>query len=172
ARAGVLVDAGTGSGAIAIACLTHAPHWRALGIDRSRRALHLAVLNRRCYKLEPRLTLIQGDWLSILRPRSVGAVLSNPPYVLPDEWDALQPEITRYEPREALLVPADDPLQPYRQIAEGARAALQPSGLLAFETSPRLAPLLAEQLPHWGFDAPQVRRDYSGAERVVYAYAP
>ncbi|MCS7301567.1 MAG: methyltransferase, partial [Fimbriimonadales bacterium] len=47
ARAGVLVDAGTGSGAIAIACLTHAPHWRALGIDRSRRALHLAVLNRR-----------------------------------------------------------------------------------------------------------------------------
>ncbi|MFN3690280.1 MAG: peptide chain release factor N(5)-glutamine methyltransferase [Fimbriimonadales bacterium] len=161
-------DAGVGSGAIAIACLVNAPRWLGVGIDRSRRALRVAQVNRRQRGLATRLMLVQGDWLSALRPRSVNAVLSNPPYVLPDEWDALQPEITRYEPRRALLVPADDPLLPYRRIAQDALRVLRRPSLLAFETSPRLAPLLTEQLPRWGFAHPQVVCDYSGAARVVY----
>ena len=165
----ILVDAGTGTGAIALACLTHAPHWRGIGIDRSRRALRWAQANRRAMGLESRLLLAQGDWLQGLQAGSVDAVLSNPPYVLPDEWDVLQPEITRYEPKGALLVPANDPLRPYRCIARGAYGALRSGGLLAFETSPRLAPLLAEQLPAWGFPSPHIVRDYAGNARVVWA---
>jgi release factor glutamine methyltransferase len=165
----ILVDAGTGTGAIALACLTNAPHWRGIGIDRSRRALRWAQANRRAMGLESRLLLAQGDWLQGLQAGSVDAVLSNPPYVLPDEWDALQPEITRYEPKGALLVPANDPLRPYQCIARGAYRALRSGGLLAFETSPRLAPLLAEQLPAWGFAQPRIERDYTGAMRVVWA---
>ena len=165
----ILVDAGTGTGAVALACLTHAPHWLGVGIDRSRRALRLAQANRRALGLQSRLMLVQGDWLRGLRTGAVDAVLSNPPYVLPDEWDALQPEITRYEPKGALLVPANDPLRPYRCIARGAYGALRSGGLLAFETSPRLAPLLAEQLPAWGFPSPYIVRDYTGAMRVVWA---
>jgi release factor glutamine methyltransferase len=168
-RLPVLVDAGTGTGAIALACLTNAPHWRGIGIDRSRRALRWAQANRRALGLQSRLMLVQGDWLRGLRTAAVDAVLSNPPYVLPDEWDALQPEITRYEPKGALLVPADDPLRPYRRIAQGAHRALRLGGLLAFETSPRLAPLLAEQLPAWGFPSPHIVRDYAGNARVVWA---
>jgi release factor glutamine methyltransferase len=113
--------------------------------------------------------LVQGNWLQGMRADSVDAVLSNPPYVLPDEWDGLQPEITRYEPKGALLVPADDPLRPYRRVAQGARCVLRAGGLLAFETSPRLAPLLAERLPAWGFPSPHIVRDYAGAMRVVWA---
>jgi release factor glutamine methyltransferase len=165
----ILADAGAGTGAIALACLMHAPHWRGIGIERSRRALRWAQANRRRLGLESRLLLIQSDWLQGLRAGSVDAVLSNPPYVLPDEWDALQPEITRYEPKGALLTPADDPLRPYRRLVRGARHALRAGGLLAFETSPRLAPLLAEQLPAWGFPQPRVVCDYAGAMRVVWA---
>jgi len=165
----ILVDAGTGTGAVALACLTHAPHWLGIGIDRSQRALRLAQSNRRALGLQSRLLLAQGDWLRGLRVGSVDAVLSNPPYVLPDEWDALQPEITRYEPTGALLVPADDPLRPYRRIARGAHRALRSGGLLAFETSPRLAPLLTQQLPAWGFPSPHIVRDYAGDARVVWA---
>ncbi|GIV05355.1 MAG: release factor glutamine methyltransferase [Fimbriimonadales bacterium] len=166
----ILIDAGVGSGAIAIACLKHASLWGGVGIDRSGRALRIARINRRRAGLESRLLLIQGEWLSALCSRVAHAVLSNPPYVLPDEWDALPPEVARYEPRLALLVPSEDPLRPYRHLALDARRVLVPSGLLAFETSPRLAPLLAEQLPRWGFKNPQIRRDYSNRERVVYAY--
>jgi release factor glutamine methyltransferase len=165
----ILVDAGTGTGAVALACLTHAPHWLGIGIDRSRRALRLAQANRRALGLQSRLMLVQGDWLRGLGRGVVDAVLSNPPYVLPDEWDALQPEITRYEPTGALLVPADDPLRPYRRIAQGAHRSLRLGGLLAFETSPRLAPLLAEQLPVWGFPSPHIVCDYAGDARVVWA---
>jgi release factor glutamine methyltransferase len=165
----VLVDVGTGTGAIALACLRHALHWLGIGVERSRRALRWAQANRRRLGLESRLLLIQGDWLRGLRAGSVDAVLSNPPYVLPDEWDALQPEITRYEPKSALLTPADDPLRPYRRIARGARCALRTGGLLAFEASPRLAPLLAEQLPAWGFRQPRIVCDYAGVMRVVWA---
>lgn len=165
----ILVDAGTGTGAIGLACLTHAPTWRGIGIDCSRRALHWAHINRRALSLESRLWLLQGDWLRGLRPNSVDAVLSNPPYVLPDEWHTLQPEITRYEPKGALLVPADDPLRPYRRIAQEARCVLRSGGLLAFETSPRLAPRLVDLLPEWGFSHPQIEHDYAGALRIVWA---
>jgi release factor glutamine methyltransferase len=165
----ILVDAGAGTGTIALACLMHAPHWLGIGVERSRRALRWAQANRRRLGLESRLLLIQGDWLHGLRAGSVDAVLSNPPYVLPDEWDALQPEITRYEPKGALLTPANEPLRPYRRIARGARCALRAGGLLAFETSPRLAPLLAEQLPAWGFPQPRIVCDYAGVMRVVWA---
>jgi release factor glutamine methyltransferase len=165
----VLVDVGTGTGAIALACLRHALHWLGIGVERSRRALRWAQANRRRLGLESRLLLIQGDWLRGLRTGSVDAVLSNPPYVLPDEWDALPPEVSRYEPRGALLVPAGDPLRPYRRIARGAHRSLRPGGLLALETSPRLAPMIAEQLPAWGFPSPHIVRDYAGAMRVVWA---
>ena len=165
----ILVDAGTGTGAIALACLMHAPRWLGVGIDRSRRALRIAQANRHALGLQARLMLVQGDWLRGLRTGSVDAVLSNPPYVLPDEWDALPPEVSRYEPRGALLVPAGDPLRPYRRIARGAHRSLRPGGLLALETSPRLAPMIAEQLPAWGFPSPYIVRDYAGAMRVVWA---
>jgi release factor glutamine methyltransferase len=165
----ILVDAGTGTGAIALACLMHAPRWLGVGIDRSRRALRIAQANRHALGLQARLMLVQGDWLQGLRAGSVDAVLSNPPYVLPDEWDALPPEVSRYEPRGALLVPAGDPLRPYRRIARGAHRSLRPGGLLALETSPRLAPMIAEQLPAWGFPSPHIVRDYAGAMRVVWA---
>ncbi len=56
----ILVDAGTGTGAVALACLTHAPHWRGVGIDRSRRALRWAQANRRAMGLESRLLLAQA----------------------------------------------------------------------------------------------------------------
>ena len=165
----ILADAGTGTGAIALACLTYAPQWLGIAIDCSRRALRWAQANRRRLGLETRLMLVRGDWLQGMRSAAVDAVLSNPPYVLPDEWDTLPPEITRYEPKGALLVPANDPLRPYRRLAHGARRALCPGGLLALETSPRLAPLIAEHLLGWGFSSPRIVRDYAGAMRVVWA---
>ena len=168
-QGGVLVDAGVGSGAIAVASLVHLPHWQGIGTDISPKALRVAQLNRARFRLGERLLLTRMRWLSGLRPQSAHAVLSNPPYVLPDEWDALEPEIRLWEPRTALLVPAKDPLRPYRVLATQATQVLIAGGLLLLETSPRLAPLLAEQLPRWGFKNPQVRRDYSNLERVVYA---
>jgi release factor glutamine methyltransferase len=148
---GILVDAGTGSGCIALACLLNAPGWRAIGIDRSRRALRIAARNRDRYGLNHRWLLLHADWLTPLQPASVDVILANPPYVLPHEWETLQPEITRYEPKRALLVPQADPLCAYRQLVQQAAVALKPSGWLAMETSLTLADSVRDLLAQQGY---------------------
>ncbi len=170
--AGVLVDAGTGSGCIAAACLLNAPHWCGIGIDRSRRALRIAARNRARLGLCRRWLLVQADWLTALRPFSVDAVLANPPYVLPDEWAHLAPEITRYEPKRALLLPRREPLQPYRQLIRQARQVLKPNSVLILETSPTLADLVAALLAQHGYRQIQIDADLAGLPRVVSAVRP
>ncbi len=166
-QGGVLVDAGVGSGAIAVASLVHLPHWQGIGTDISPKALRVAQLNRARFRLGERLLLTRMRWLSGLRPQSAHAVLSNPPYVLPDEWDALEPEIRLWEPRTALLVPAKDPLRPYRVLATQATQVLIAGGLLLLETSPRLAPEVQTLLENTGYRQVRASRDLAGHLRLV-----
>jgi len=165
-----LVDAGTGSGAIALACLTHAPNWQAIGTDRSLRALQIANKNRQKFGISQRFLLARMHWLSALRSHSVHAVLSNPPYVLPEEWSALEPEITHWEPRTALLVPQQDPLQPYRELAHQARSVLVSGGLLLMEISPHRAYALCDLLVQLGYCAVQSYADLAGHLRIVQGF--
>ncbi len=164
---GILVDVGVGSGAILLACLHSAPAWQGIGIDRSWRALRFADINRRRLGLEARAWLVQSEWLEPLRPQSVDAVLSNPPYVLAEEIDTLEPEVARWEPRSALVDPSGDPLNPYRQIASSARVSLKSGGLLAFEVSPKLAEPVCELLCELGYCEVRVYNDLAGLARVV-----
>lgn len=171
-RGGILVDAGTGSGCIVAACLLNAPGWLGVGIDCSRRALRVAARNRARLGLGDRWLLLQANWLTALRPLSADAVLANPPYVLPQEWAHLEPEITRYEPRRALLVPRTDPLRPYRQLIQQASSVLKPGGLLALETSPVLAEAVRTLLAQQGYLQIQVHPDLAGNPRVLSALKP
>lgn len=163
----ILVDAGTGSGAIAVACLMNTPDWLGIGVDRSLRALRVAERNCRKFGLQSKLLLAQMDWLSAVRPESVHAVLSNPPYVLPDEWDRLQPEITRWEPKTALLAPQDNPLLPYQTLAQQAMHVLTRDGLLLVETSPRLADSVRDLLKDCGYRQVRIHTDLAGQPRAV-----
>ena len=169
ANGGVLVDAGTGSGCVAAACLLNAPCWQGIGIDRSRRALRIAMRNRARLGLSDRWLLLQGDWLTALCPLSTDAVLANPPYILPQEWAHLEPEITHYEPKRALLLPRADPLRPYRQLIRQASVVLKPGGLLALETSPTLVEAVHTMLVQHGYREIQVQADLAGHPRVVSA---
>jgi release factor glutamine methyltransferase len=166
---GVLVDAGTGSGCIALACLLNAPGWRAVGIDRSRRALRIAARNRDRYALRHRWLLLHADWLAPLRPACVDVILANPPYVLPHEWDTLPPEIARYEPKRALLAPRADPLRPYRQLMQQAATVLKPGGWLAMETSLTLANSVRDLLAPHGYYPIETGQPYIvGGERLTH----
>jgi len=166
---GVLVDAGTGSGCIALACLLNAPGWRAVGIDRSRRALRIAARNRDRYALHHRWLLLQAHWLTPLRPASVDVILANPPYVMPHEWDTLQPEISRYEPKRALRAPRADPLRPCRQLMQQAAVALKPGGWLAMETSRTLAERVRDLLVQHGYQPLESGQPYIvGGERLAH----
>jgi release factor glutamine methyltransferase len=150
-------DVGTGSGAVALALLDERPDLMVSASDASAAAVGLARLNaaRLRLPLEPRVEtgLPPGDW---------DLVIANLPYVREDEWEGLQPEIRKYEPREALVSGADG-LDAIRSLMAGAA----PGTRLALEHAPGQAATVRSLLR----DA-ETRRDLSGRERVTLGTAP
>ncbi len=99
-----LLDLGTGSGALALTLAHSCPEDRVVAVDRSRRALAVAQRNCRRHHLQDRVALVAGHWVDMLHAPQApfDLIVSNPPYIPSRQIDALQPEITRYEPRMAL----------------------------------------------------------------------
>jgi release factor glutamine methyltransferase len=148
-----VLDVGVGSGAIALALADEHAGAQVVGVDRSEAALSLARENARRTGLGVEL-----------RPGGIEAaaegwdlVVSNPPYVAPEELEALQPEIRDWEPREAL---AGDGLQ--AELARVARTAR-----LVLEVAPRQAAPVARALEELRYAAVTITRDWAGRERVV-----
>ena len=99
----------------------------------------------------------------------VDAILSNPPYVVSEEIDALQEEV-RQEPREA-LDGGPDGLRFYRAIAELWAPLLKPGGFIALEVGEGQAGDVAALLEAAGVENIGFRQDFSGIDRVVFGTA-
>lgn len=130
----VAVDVGTGSGCIAVALTVHAPSLRLYATDISPAALQVARANAERHNVAERITFLEGDLLTPL-PEPLDLILSNPPYVADDEWDAL-PLSVQQEPRLALLSGADG-LDAIRRLLAQAPTRLNPGGLLLVEIGER-----------------------------------
>jgi release factor glutamine methyltransferase len=126
-----IVDVGTGSGCIAVALAHERPLARIVAVDRSPAALPVAALNIARHDHGTRVHLVRGSLLDpIAGP--VDLIVSNPPYVDRADARALQPEITRFEPDEALFA-GDAGLAVLRILLETAAARLAPRGHLIVE---------------------------------------
>ena len=88
-------------------------------------------------------------------------VVSNPPYVAPDELDGLEPELL-HEPREALLGEGD-----HEAVARAALDALRPGGALVFEVADNQARSVRDLLRRLGYQDVVITADLAGRERVV-----
>jgi release factor glutamine methyltransferase len=161
---------GTGSGCIALALAKEHPAARGVGIDRAADALRIAARNVAKLGLGERVALARGDLLSAVGPASLDLVVSNPPYVTPDEVGLLAPEVARWEPPTALFDAAELPLT--AALARQARAALRPGGVLAVETGAGKAPHVAALLEAAGLRGLRTVKELAGIERVVVGSAP
>jgi release factor glutamine methyltransferase len=156
-----VLDIGIGSGAIALAIAEEHSGATVLAVESSSDALALAGTNLVASSVNGRVQLRQGDLLAgIAGPFDV--VVSNPPYVAPDDYDGLQPEIRLYEPKEALVG-----VGLAERIAEGARRALSPGGWVLLECGDGQADGLAGRLEELGYREVVKTRDLAGRERVV-----
>lgn len=151
-----VLDVGTGSGAIALAIKQERPDALVTATDISAEALDLAREN--AGELEVRF--VQADLLSGL-DGTFDLVVSNPPYVLAEELDALAPELG-WEPRAALV----DEGQTERLAAE-ARALLD--GWLICEVHEARASLISDVFVRLGYEEVGVAADLAGRPRVVEA---
>jgi release factor glutamine methyltransferase len=155
-----VLDVGTGSGAIALALADEHPGALVTGIDASPGALEVAGANATRTGLA--VELREWDFYHGLPAGPWELVVSNPPYVLPEEIDALEPEVREWEPRDALVgVGASE------AIARGALDVLAPLGALVLEVAARDAGRVAALLGELGYADVTTTRDLAGRDRVV-----
>ncbi|MFN2504717.1 MAG: class I SAM-dependent methyltransferase, partial [Acidimicrobiales bacterium] len=168
-RPPVVVDLGTGSGAIALSVAREASGARVWATDRSSAALAVARANLAGLGSLPasRVRLVEGHWFGALPPELVGrvdAIVSNPPYVA--SGDAVPPEVGEWEPAEA-LVAGPTGLEAVSQVIEEAPVWLCDSGVLVVEVAPDQAGAAAAMALEAGFAAVDVRRDLQDRLRMV-----
>ena len=166
ARVQRILDIGTGSGCIAIACAKAFPDARVDAVDISPDALAVARRNVVRHGVGDRLELLQGDVFEPLGERRYDLIVSNPPYVSDDEMASL-PQEYRHEPDLALRAGGDG-LDVVRRILDGAPAHLAAGGAIFVEVGdsderlarafPRL-PFTWLEFEHGGGGVFMLRRD-------------
>jgi release factor glutamine methyltransferase len=161
-----VLDVGVGSGAVALAIADEHPGARVLGVDSSAAALALASENLARLDGDGRIRLRRGDLLRGLSGQ-FDLVVSNPPYVSPDEYETLQPEIRLWEPYEAIVGEGVGD-----RIARQARSVLRPGGPLVLECGDGQADALATELRSLGYEDLLVTADLAGRDRVVEGRRP
>jgi release factor glutamine methyltransferase len=156
------LDVGTGTGAIALAIADERPDAAVTATDVSEDALTLAVANAERTGLEERVHLLHADLEDGLPPGPYDLVVSNPPYVEPEELGALEPEVREWEPRAALVGHGLT-----RRVAEEARGVLKPGGALVLEVAEDTASAVGALLEELGYSEVRATPDLAGRDRVV-----
>ena len=132
----LIVDAGTGSGCIAVTLAVELPAARLIATDISGAALAVARQNAARHKVAERVEFYEGDLLAPLAALGVeGAVdllASNPPYVAANEPELVEREVRDYEPHVALFG-GDDGLTFYRRLLAEGFDVVKPGGHLVCE---------------------------------------
>lgn len=174
---GILIaDVCTGSGCIAIAILKHLAGARAVGTDISPAALEVAADNARRHGVSDRLDLCQGDLVEPLldfpATRGKGTLhylVTNPPYIPDDEWEAVPPNVRNHEPHNALRGGVDG-MDFVRKLVEQGVELLRPGGLFLVEVATSRSGAARELLAGSGMlGEVQVLRDFEGLDRVIAA---
>jgi release factor glutamine methyltransferase len=160
-----VLDVGTGSGAIALAIADEHPGARVTGIDASAGALEVAGANVVRTGIE--VELREWDLFAGLPAGPWELVVSNPPYVLPEEIETLAAEVREWEPRQALVgVGATE------AVARGAVDVLASGAPLVVEVAADDAARIASILRELGYENVATTRDLAGRDRIVEGVRP
>lgn len=166
-----ILDIGSGSGCIAVALVRALPFSEATGLDINRNAITQGLFNAVAHNAK--VGFIADDmyrWLP--DPEEFDIIVSNPPYIHPDEAADMEVRVKDYEPHEALFVSAEDPIRPYKRIEEIARVGLKPGGSIYLELNPRYAEEVKVYYESKGWEDVEIRIDSYGKKRFLKARKP
>lgn len=166
-----ILDIGTGSGCIAcmIAKKTNA---QVLGLDISNDALQIALENAMNLNLVNKAIFRKSDIYSkidLINNENFDMIVSNPPYIPPQEKEKIMPEVKDYEPQTALFTNDSKGIEFYEKIIKDANKYLKPNGHIGFEIGQYQAQPVTDLLEKYNFDHISVYKDVSGIERTITA---
>lgn len=160
-----VLDLGTGSGCILLSLLAKKTNVQGVGIDNSAAAISIARRNAKNLHLESRVRLNVSDWFSNVGKQKFDLIVSNPPYIHPNQLELLSPEVLQ-EPMLA-LTDNEDGLNAFKEIATNAQKFMVAGGRLIFEIGFDQGPEVVEILNISGFQDIRVLPDLNGSDRIV-----
>jgi len=163
-----VLDIGTGSGCISIALKMERPQWNITGIDISSAALKVARENAQANEVE--IIFREADILrpeNMVREKPLDIIVSNPPYITPEEKEALEPQVREYEPHLALFF--EDMEKMYGQIIDYAENNLADEGFLYLELHEYYADQIMRLFDTNLWEA-QIHNDYDKKPRFIAAH--
>ena len=165
-----VLDAGTGSGCIALAIKSERSDALVHACDVSADALAVAAANAERLNLNVNLRLADmlDDAFPDQVPGALDLLIANPPYVPDQEAESLPEEVRAYDPPLALFA-GDDPLRFYRALARHAEHLLAPGGHFVVETHADYAHDVAGLLADSGLTGVHVKSDLAGRPRIATA---
>lgn len=172
-RGGLIVDVGTGTGAIV---LSLAKEFRGeaafLGTDVSEDAIALAKENAVRCGLADRVKFVVADGLDDFdEPQCVDVIVSNPPYIETAVCETLDPRVKDFEPRLA-LDGGTSGLDFYERYLSDAVNLLKPGGAVFFEIGENQGEAVRQLMFDCGFNDIRIEKDYAGHDRYAMAVMP
>ena len=144
-----ILDLGTGSGVIALALASERPDAKIIACDYSEKALLVAKKNAIDNKLDHQVTYIQSDWYSNIVGTDFDLIVSNPPYIAPDDPHLLQ--TIRHEPQHA-LVAENKGMQSIEIIIKNSKKHLRNGAWLMVEHGHDQSKNTLELFTYYGFE--------------------
>lgn len=165
-----LLDLGTGTGAIALAISSEYPNWHVIGCDRIPAAIELAERNRQRLNTDnqfDKVQFIQSNWFSALKDQKFDVIVSNPPYIEPNDPHLNQGDVC-FEPLSA-LVAQDDGMADLKHIITQAKSHLNENGTLLLEHGYNQSKLVSDFLSKMAYKGIKTFTDLSGNDRITVA---
>ncbi|HBI04976.1 MAG TPA: peptide chain release factor N(5)-glutamine methyltransferase [Paenibacillaceae bacterium] len=168
----VVVDVGTGSGAIIVSMAVFgSPRWKYLALDISPDALKTAESNARSNGVGQQISFLEGDLLSPFQNGTVpiNVLLSNPPYIPSGDIAGLDTQVKDHEPLSA-LDGGQDGLDLYRRMINQLPPVIGDKAFVGFEVGMGQAEDVKAMLEDTGlFQETYIIDDYAGIGRHVIA---
>ena len=162
-----LLDLGTGSGALLLACLSEMPGATGIGVDLSAGALATATAYAAQLRLSDRVQFVEGDFAD---PQAGAGefdlILCNPPYIPRRAIEQLAPEVAHFDPKRA-LDGGDDGLDCWRSLLPRLQQGLAPNGRAFVEIGAGQEEAVTSLARQAGLQAAGTRPDLSGTIRCL-----
>jgi release factor glutamine methyltransferase len=163
----LILDLGTGSGCLAVTLACEIPHARVVAVDNSIGAAAVARRNVIRHDVRERVTVLSADFATALDLRAFDFVLTNPPYVDPEDERLVSKEVVEFEPAPAVFAPGRGYAIINRLLKD--LAPLAKDTPLCFEIGAGQKATVSRLLLSSPFELLEIRPDLAGIPRIVFA---